>query len=352
MHHNPISKSDTRAMKAICFFTFLLILANPGLASDERTETSYPTFDVKGLLFGDAYYIPSHHLDSGDGAAGLVLRRGYLTFDTDLGERTFGRLRFEVNQSGEFEEYDFEIDFKDLYLGWKLKGHTLIAGLSPTLTFDVIEDQWGLRYLMRTPMDLQGAPSRDTGVSLKGPINASETWKYRAMWGSRANFGSESSERATYSVAVNWTPAPHWNVDFYVLRESKNGPNDITAFQGYFSRVTEPLRWGVQYSHVDREEDLPLKLASGYLVRKVGEKSSLIGRIDRIFEPSPRGNNIAYIPFDPTAPATMFLGGWEYRWLSNLTLTPNVIVIDYDENDEGVTPTTDVHLRLTAYYRF
>lgn len=339
-------------MKQALLLLFIVLLTTPVSATDENGEVSYPTIGIKGLLFGDAYYLPSHHLDSGDGAAGLVLRRGYFTFDGKFSAGTFWRVRFELNQSGEFETYDFEADFKDLYMGWKLGNHTLIAGLSPTLTFDVIEAQWGLRYLMRTPVDLQGAPSRDTGFSLKGPLNASGSLKYRAMIGTRTEFGSESSEYAAYSAAVNWTPAPRWNMDFYLYRESRRGPRDVTAAQVYLSRITESLRWGVQYSYADREDDPPLNLASAFLVKKTGVKTSLIGRIDRIFEPSPRGNNISYIPFDPTAPATMFLGGWEYRWLPNLTLTPNFIVIDYDKNDEGETPRTDFYVRLTAYYRF
>ena len=339
-------------MKQALVLIITAFLTAPVAASDESGEASFPTFGIKGLLFGDAYYLPSHHLESGNNAAGLVLRRGYLTFDGNLSARTFWRLRFELNQSGKFETYDFEADFKDLYMGWKLGNHTLVAGLSPTLTFDVIEAQWGLRYLMRTPMDLQGAPSRDTGVSLKGPLNASGSLKYRTMIGTRLEFGAENSEYAAFSAAINWTPAPRWNMDFYLYRESRRGPRDITAVQAYLSRITESLRWGIQYSHVDREEDSPLKLASTYLVKKTGAKTSLIGRIDRIFEPSPRGNNIAYIPFDPTAPATMFLGAWEYRWLPNLKLTPNLIVIDYDKNDEGETPRTDFYVRLTAYYRF
>ena len=130
-----------------------------------------PSLSVGGLLFGDFYAVPSNHLPEGDGAAGLVLRRGYLTFDADFTENWFGRMRFELNQSGEFETYRFDATIKDLHLGWNIGRQKLLLGLSPTPTFDLIESIWGSRYLARTPMDLQGVPSRDTGFSLKGPIN-------------------------------------------------------------------------------------------------------------------------------------------------------------------------------------
>ena len=322
------------------------------LSISASADEAIPGVDIGGLLFGDAYYNPSNHLESGDGALGLVLRRGYLTFDGKIPANTFWRIRFELNQSGEFETYDFEVDFKDLYVGWNLGRQQLLLGLSPTPTFDVIESQWGLRYLMRTAVDLQGGPSRENGISVKGPINESGTLSYRAMIGTRIDFGNETDERARYMAALTWKPAPDWTLDFYVDRQSQPGPTDVTSGQVYVSRITEAWRWGLQYSHADRETNPPLKLASAWAVKPVGERTSLVGRIDRVFEPSPRGNNIAYIPFDPSAPATLYLLAYEYQATPDFTLTPNVVVVNYDRNDEGVRPTTDVYLRLTAYFTF
>ena len=81
-------------------------------------------------------------------------------------------------------------------------------------------------------------------------------------------------------------------------------------------------------------------------------KSTLIGRIDRLIEPSPRGDGISYIPFDPSAPATLYVAAYEYQMLPNLALTPNVVVIDYDRAEDGYQAATDLHLRLTAFFTF
>ena len=141
-------------MKLIAFACIgLLATFGPSQAALAE-DTDFPDFDFKGLIFGDAYYVPSHHLEEGDGAAGLVMRRAYFTMDVDLSDNWFGRARIEVNQSGEFETYDFEADWKDLYLGVDLGRHRLIGGLTATPTFDLIEGIWGARYLARTPMDL------------------------------------------------------------------------------------------------------------------------------------------------------------------------------------------------------
>lgn len=340
------------AMKRTAFplliFLGSLYCAAPSVAED----ATYPEFDFKGLIFGDAYYVPSHHLEEGDGAAGLLMRRAYLTVDADFSETWFARARLEINQDGEFETYEFDGDWKDLYLGVNLGRHEVLAGLAPTPTFDLIEGIWGARYLARTPMDMQGVASRDTGLSARGPLNASGTLNYRLMWAAPVEFGKESNPNDRTLAAVSWSPGKKWTFDAYGAYEDRDDNNDRTTWQVFAGYETDQLRWGVQYSNEDRGDDPPLELASGFAVASFGEKSSLIGRIDRLIEPSPKGDGISYLPFDPSAPATMYIGAWEYRWLPSLTLTPNIVVIDYDRNDEGETPTTDVHLRLTAFFRF
>ena len=79
---------------------------------------------------------------------------------------------------------------------------------------------------------------------------------------------------------------------------------------------------------------------------------SLIGRVDRLFEPSPRGNDISYIPFDPSAPATLFIGGAEFEISPHVTMTPNVLYTRYDVDDAGVRPQDDPQLRLTLFLDF
>ena len=315
-------------------------------------QGSAPELDFGGLVFGDAYYLPSNHLPEGEDAAGLVMRRLYLTLDVDFSERWFGRVRWEQNQSGEFETYTFDGGFKDLYLGVNLGRHKLIAGLTSTPTFDVIERIWGARYLMRTPMDLQGVASRDTGVFAAGPLNSSGSRSYRAMWALPVDFGKDSDPNERWMGAVGWEPAPGWTLDFYTSYEPRKGPRDRTTAQAFAAYEGEALRWGLLYSNQDRQEDPPLELASVFVVTDLDEKNSLLGRIDRLIEPSPRGNDIAYIPFDPSARATLYLGAWERKLTPGLTLTPNVIAIRYDRNDSGERPETDLYVRLTLYWRF
>lgn len=169
------------------------------------------------------------------------------------------------------------------------------------------------------------------------------------MLGAGVEFGSESSDGARWMGALTWKSPTNLIVDLYVDYDSNSGPTDRSTLQLFVGQNTESSRWGVQYSHEDRQDDPPLELASGFFVRELRDDLSLIGRIDRILEPSPKGDNISYIPFDPSARATMLLGGFEYRYSPTFRVTPNVIWTSYDRNDIGVRPDDDLHLRLTFF---
>jgi hypothetical protein len=333
----------TVRVPAFCLFFF----ASHGALAQVGFKDSGLRFGA--LAFGDAYHIPSHHLDSGDGATGLVLRRAYLTADGGTGP-WFGRARLEINQSGAFETYDFEADAKDLLVGFRSERHTITAGLQPTLTFDVIEAAWGKRYLMRTPPDLQGIPSRDTGLSIKGHLN--ESFSYRVMVGVGLDFGAESGDGNQAMLALNWRASEHWAIDLYYDQERRPGNNDVRTGQIFAHYTAGPLNAGAQYSFRDREDAQEGELFSTYAVYALNGQRSLIGRIDRILEPSIRGDNIAYIPFDPAAPATMFVAAYEHRLNDNLTVTPNAIFTRYDRDDQGARAKSDLYFRLTLFLDF
>ncbi len=334
------------AQRLLASLLLALAGANAALAQDEPGD---PSISLGGLVFGDAYHLPSHHLSSGDGATGVVMRRAYLTLDSEAGP-WFGRGRIEVNQSGEFETYDFEADAKDLYVGYRLGSHTITAGLQPTLSFDVIEAAWGRRYLMRTPTDLQGIPSRDTGFSVKGRIN--DQFSYRAMVGVGSDFGAESGEGNQTMLALNWRLSDRWALDFYYDQEERPGRTDVMSGQVFAAYTGERFNAGAQYSYRDRQDEPEGELFSAYGVYQIDRHRDIVGRIDRILEPSIRGDNIAYIPFDPSAPATMYVGAYEHRLSEHLTVTPNLIFIRYDRDELGERAESDFYIRLTLFIDF
>jgi hypothetical protein len=141
--------------------------------------------------------------------------------------------------------------------------------------------------------------------------------------------------------AVTWKPESRWTIDVCADYEQRDGPSDRTLLQAFAGFKTENLRWGFQYSHQDRGTSPPLELASGYFVTRTSERTNAVLRVDRLFEPSPKGNDISYYPFDPSAPATMLIAGMEYAATERIFITPNALVIHYDHDDAGNRPETD-----------
>ena len=152
--------------------------------------------------------------------------------------------------------------------------------------------------------------------------------------------------------ALGWQPADGWTVDLYADYEALDGPRDRSTRQLFLAHEAAGWRWGLQYSNQDRQDDPPLKLLSAFLVRRLTERTSLVGRADRLLQPSPRGDAISYLPMDSSARATMMFAGVEFRLDPHVTLTPNTVVTAYDRNDQGARPKTDVYLRLTLFIDF
>jgi len=310
-------------------------------------------FKFAALAFGDAYWVASNHNSDDEGIVSAWLRRSYLTFDSEFTQRFSGRLRFEINQAGDFDDFSFEIDFKDLYLQTAIGEHRINVGLTPTPTFDVIELFWGYRRVERTPMDLQGVASRDTGISAKGPITADGSISYRVMYGTQLEFGADSNDAGEYMVAVAFKPDLHWLIDFYADFGDFGGTDEdrltLQAFAGY---RTDNYRLGLQYSNQDRGEDPGIELASAFGVIDFSDTWSLLARVDRLFKPSARGDDIAYLPFDPTAKATLLILGIEGRLYRFFSLIPNIEYIRYDD-PPGIQPRpgNDLLVRLTFFVK-
>ena len=311
-----------------------------------------PRLDFGGFFFGDLYYIPSHHTVEGDGASGGVLRRLLLTADAILDDDWSARARLEAYHEGAFENYEMTHRVLDLGVTRKLGDHRLSAGLIPTITYDLMEGFWGKRYLVRTAPDIQGIAARDLGVKLMGPLSSGRGLSYRVMYGSKETWEADKNPFDKVMGGVTWRGNGGWLVDAYGDWESRPGPYDRTTWQFLVGKKTDQYTLGLEYLNQDRNEDPDLELATILGVMKLGGRWSLMGQLHRLFKPSVKGNDIAYIPFDPTAKATNLVGGLEYRVNDHVTFSPNIVWTRYGINESGVKPDDDLHLRLTFYVNF
>ena len=247
-------------------------------ASQERAKPPEFKFFIPGALaFGDLYAVPGHHLPEAEDKVGFWIRRIYLTGDFNLSKQIFVRARFEANQDGDFVSNAFTGDIKDLFLRWTLGRHKLFFGLSPTPTFDLVEDLWGFRYLEKTPLDLQGEPSRDWGIAARGPLSQRHQINYRIMLGSGYDLGRETGEGTKFMGAVSYgNPKKGWLIDLYGDFQKLPGPTDHTTGQISLHYSLAKGRVGGLYSYQDREADPRLEVASAYGVADLFTKVSLV----------------------------------------------------------------------------
>jgi hypothetical protein len=344
--------SRRRSVLSAAAILSALLVPPTSAAAAPQQEDAAPSLAISGLLFGDIYVVTSHHLEDAAESFGGWLRRAYLTADATSGDGWFSRIRLEANQSGEFERYRFRVAFKDLHIGFAAGEHRITAGLSPTPTIDLVERYWGLRSLEKTPLDLQRVASRDTGIAARGPLAFDGALRYRAMVGSGIGFGTESGDGYKLMGAISWEFSPGWIIDAYSSHERRPANTDRFTVQGFLGHSSPGVRFGLLYANQDRQSDPPLEVASVFLIWRLSRAASLVGRIDRLLEPSPSGDSTGYLPFDPTARATLFLGALEFELGASIRLTPGIEVIAYDVSETtGRRPATDAILRLTAFWR-
>ena len=322
------------------------------LCASRLSASHMPSVDFGGFFFGDLYHVPSHHTVAGDGASGLVLRRLLVSADAKFSDQWSGKAKLEAYHEGAFENYEMTHRVLDLGLTKKLGAHQLSGGLIPTITYDVMEAFWGKRYLVRTAPDIQGIAARDVGLKAMGPLPFADGLSYRIMHGFKETWEADKNPFNKTMGAVAWRGPTGFLIDAYMDYESRPGPYDRSTWQFLAGKKTKQYTLGFEYTNQDRGEDPDLELATVMAVVKLSGAWSAMGQLHRLFKPSVKGNDIAYIPFDPTAKATNVVAGLEYRFNDHFVLSPNIVWTHYSVNESGVRPDDDVHVRLTFYVNF
>jgi len=172
------------------------------------------------------------------------------------------------------------------------------------------------------------------------------------MLGNGTRALDEIDKYLKYMGAITWQPTKKWCFDFYLDYENHTSTSIRSTIQLFTAYTTDKLRWGIQYSNQYRQNEPRLELFSGFIVGKVYKEISLIGRVDRLLKPSPRGNDIDYIPFDPNAKATFLVSGVEIPFKKHFTITPNVVFTAYDKISDGTKPNNDLQYRITMFLNF
>ncbi|NNG27734.1 MAG: hypothetical protein HKM87_09425, partial [Ignavibacteriaceae bacterium] len=227
----------------------------------------------------------------------------------------------------------------------------------PPPTFAVIEKIWGYRSVEKTPLDLQKmASSRDFGLSIKGKFDDKGIVKYHLMFSNGSSNKQEIDKGKSGMLSLGLYPSKELVLEVYGDYAAKSGNTEWYTWQAFLGYVSERFRAGVQYSDQTRKDpedvDEKLRVASFFIIGKICEQFSLFGRVDKTFDPNTNGDDIDFIPFDPTAKSTFFVAGVDWKPVKDVSFIPNVEFVKYEQNSFGITPNSDLITRLTFFWKF
>lgn len=307
---------------------------------------------ISGVLFGDAYWVLSHHEKAIQDRTGFWFRRIYVTADQDLADGVAGRIRLEASDPGDFTTRSRLTPFvKEAYVRWSLGRHAITAGLSTAPTWAEVEPVWGYRGVEKTPLDLHrmGSPV-DLGVALSGALGEGRRTGYRLMLANGGGVESEADRGKKVMASVIERLPSGLLVELYGDYEGRPGETDRATVQGFAGWVSERGRFGALLARQVREvaggPDVALDLLSIFGSWNARGLVRLLGRYDRMFDRNPDAAKVPYLVLSPRGEVNFILFGVDVPVRGGVHIVPNVEAVVYS-NAEGQEPDDDVLARVT-----
>lgn len=316
---------------------------------------SFSQGKFSGYMFGDYYYVLKNHDESLEGKNGFWFRRIYFTYDYKFNENLFSRLRLEMNSPGDFTTKDKMKPFvKDAYLGFKSKNLKGYFGISPSPTWEFIENFWGYRAVEKTPADLyKNSHSRDFGIAFKGKL--SNYFSYHFMFGNGEGEASETNKGKKTMLSFMFHKKDFYT-EFYLDNSQEKDDKDKNMYQVFLGLKKKKFTLGLQayqqnIKQGEGSKDLKLKVYSAFLNLNLNEKMVLLMRADKSDEPNPFISKQSYIPFDTEHPFMLYIFGFDFKVYEGISILPNLTYVNY-EKFNGTKPESDLYFKLTIFYKF
>ena len=298
---------------------------------------------VKGLMFGDYYYVLA--ADEADTKQPLKrnafrFRRLYFTYQKDIATDFAIRFRLEAKDAGFGQSAKMEPFVKHSYLQWKkgLGAADIYLGLSGTPIWAVAEKVWGYRSVAKTVLDWNKiGSSADLGAALKG---AAGRLSYHLMVGNGTGQGPEDDHGKKLYGSLSFKAADRLILEGYADFNAKPAGRNERTFKGFvgwqgakgsaglevFSRTNERVGKG--------GEDQVIAGASGFGSLPLNAALKGFGRFDVVSHDAEDTTDL------------LFIAGLDYSAATTVHLMPNVLV----ESPEGGDST--VQGRLTFFCKF
>jgi len=316
---------------------------------------------LSGRVFSDYYWMAQHHDKDIEGKNGFWFRRIYFTYEREFSKGFSSRLRLEMNSSGDFQsDPEMVPNVKDAYLKYEKGEHQILAGISSTPTWGLVEDVWGYRPVEKSAQDVYDyGSSRDFGIAFKGKVGKENKVNYHFFVGNGNSNKPEVNKGKKFMLSLGYELTDHFVIEGYAdWNDAADDPNsqDYYTTQAFAGYQSENLNFGALYSYQVRDnrvgDDIKLDLVSVFTNFRFNEKVKGYLRTDHLFDSYIGGANNSYLPFAMGVESTLIVGGVDILLEDHIHLMPNVETIVYGENSIGQTPDTDIIPRLTLFYKF
>ncbi len=341
-------------MGRIAYVFFIIVFSITSLFSQDADANG----KFSGYMFGDYYYILKNHNSDLKDQRGFWFRRIYLTYDNAMDEHFSTRLRLEMSNEGDFTSSVVIVPFvKDAYLQYKIEKHAFLFGISQTPALSTTEKIWGYRHIEKVPLDFyRMASSRDFGLAASGNIDPEGALKYHAMLSNGSSNKQEVDIGKSGALSVAWSPSEALTFEGYGEYADAEGVEDAYTWRLFGAYVLKSFRIGGEYADqtlkVANAPDVKRRFFSAFASAMVIDQVDIFLRVDRMLDPNPAGNKIAFIPFDPTAKSTFVLAGVEWSPVKDVFITPNIEYVTYTQNSANITPGDDLFGRVTFFWKF
>jgi hypothetical protein len=329
--------------------------APPAQAADADEAQA---FRISGLVYADYYYVAANHRDELIDQNGFWLRRVYLTYDHTLTEAFSLRVRLEMNSEGDFTSTGVSNAYlKDAWLKWTRGAHALAFGMASTPQIEFVEGFQGYRSIEKTPIDLyRWDSSRDLGVLLQGSLGEARRTSYSLQVGNGSGTGSEVDGSKTVRAQMSHRFARGLALEGYADWQNRPDGQDISTLEAFAGWRETKWRASLQYGWQKRRHasdsglDLDLEFLSAFAAVQMTPALTLVGRLDRSFDPIPEGETIDYMPFSETARAFFGFAALDMTLAKTVHLIPNIEWTTYGRGPDGTTPSSDLVPRVTLFF--
>jgi len=247
--------------------------------------------------------------------------RAYLGYSYSFSPTLSGRVTLEVGNPG-VGRFQLTALLKNGYLQYQKEKLTVKFGMIGTPLFDVQEQFWGYRYILKSFLDQYGmGPSNDLGVSTS--YKFSKTISADAIIQNGEGYAKHDAD-STLKVAVGVTVHPTKNLLFRVyydnMKKHQATQQTIALMAGY---ANENFKIGAEYNYQtdnNLRKDQNYSGYSFYGTYFMSSKTNLFARYDYLNSV----NNIGQAhTWNYAKDGQLFLAGFEYNPVKGIGISPN-----------------------------